>query len=77
MSLPLHENRVLTLIEMELCREDRELAARFAIFNRLAAAEAPPHREHLEPSRRLSWVLTVLLIASITALGALAAAVAG
>jgi hypothetical protein len=72
MSLPLHESRVLALIEMELCR-DRELAARFAAFNRLSAAETPPRREHLEPSRRLCWVLTAVLIVSITALGVIAA----
>ncbi|MEU5994494.1 hypothetical protein ABZ806_36440 [Spirillospora sp. NPDC047418] len=72
MSLPLHESRVLALIEMELCR-DRELAARFAVFNRLSAAETPPRREHLEPSRRLCWVLTAVLIVSITALGVIAA----
>ncbi|MER7546724.1 DUF3040 domain-containing protein [Actinomadura sp.] len=77
MSLPLHESRVLALIEMGLCREDRELAARFAMFNRLAAAETPPRRERLEPSRRLCWTLTAVLIASIVALGAIAAAVAG
>ncbi|TDD66007.1 DUF3040 domain-containing protein [Actinomadura darangshiensis] len=77
MSLPLHESRVLALIEMGLCREDRELAARFTMFNRLAAAETPPRREHLEPSRRLCWVLTAVLVLSIVALGAIAAAVSG
>ncbi|NKZ07351.1 DUF3040 domain-containing protein [Actinomadura latina] len=77
MSLPLHESRVLALIEMGLCREDRELAARFAMFNRLAAAETLPHREHLEPSRRLCRLLAVVLIAAIVMLGAVAAAVAG
>lgn len=75
MSLPLHESRVLALIEMGLCREDRELAARFAMFNRLSAEEAPPRRERLEPSRRLCWALTIALVASIAALGAIAAAV--
>lgn len=77
MSLPLHESRVLALIEMGLCREDRELAARFAMFNRLAAAESPPRREHLEPSRKLCWALTAVLIVLIAVLGAIAAAVAG
>ncbi|GAA1783563.1 DUF3040 domain-containing protein [Actinomadura chokoriensis] len=77
MSLPLHESRVLALIEMGLCREDRELAARFAVFNRLTAAETPPRREHLGPSRRLCLVLTAVLIVSVIALGAIAAAVAG
>lgn len=77
MSLPLHESRVLALIEMGLCRDDRELAARFAMFNRLAAAETLPRRERLEPSRRLCWVLTVVLVASVVALGAIAAAVSG
>ncbi|CNF72662.1 Protein of uncharacterised function (DUF3040) [Mycobacterium tuberculosis] len=77
MSLPLHESRVLALIEMGLCREDRELAARFAVFNRLTAGETPPRRERLEPSRRLCWVLTVVLIVSLVGLGAVAAVVAG
>lgn len=78
MSLPLHESRVLALIEMSLCREDRELAARFAMFNRLSAGETPPRREHMEePSRRLCWLMTVLLVVSILVLGAVAAAVTG
>jgi hypothetical protein len=77
MSLPLHESRVLALIEMGLCREDRELAARFAMFNRLSAAETLPPRERLAPSRRLCLVLAVVLIASIVTLGAVAAVVAG
>ncbi|MFG1851360.1 DUF3040 domain-containing protein [Actinomadura geliboluensis] len=77
MSLPLHESRVLALIEMGLCRDDRELAARFAMFNRLAAGEPPPRREDLEPNRRLCWILTAVLVVSVAVLGAIAAAVAG
>lgn len=75
MSLPLHESRVLALIEMDLCREDRELAARFAVFNRLAAAEAPPRGERLEPGRRLGWTLIVVIAGSILVLGVIAALV--
>ncbi|MEU8345439.1 Protein of unknown function [Actinomadura meyerae] len=77
MSLPLHESRVLALIEMGLCRDDRELAARFAMFNRLAAGEPPPCREDLEPRRRLSWIMAAVVVVSVAVLGAIAAAVAG
>ncbi|MGP4021983.1 DUF3040 domain-containing protein [Actinomadura sp. 3N407] len=76
MSLPLHETRVLALIEMSLCREDRELAALFAAFNRLSADETPPRREHL-PSRRLCLVMTAAIIAAILVLGVIAAALSG
>ena len=60
-----------------LCREDRELAARFAMFNRLAAGEGQPHRERLEPSRRVCWGLTAVLVVAIITLGVVTAALAG
>ncbi|MBO2460002.1 DUF3040 domain-containing protein [Actinomadura violacea] len=77
MSLPLHESRVLAVIEMGLCKEDRDLAARFAMFNRLTETETPPGRERLEPSRRTCWIMTAVLLAGMAAIGALAALVTG
>ncbi|TDC76111.1 DUF3040 domain-containing protein [Actinomadura sp. 7K507] len=77
MSLPLHESRVLALIEMGLCREDRELAERFEMFNSLTAPKAPPSRERLEPGLRLCWVLTAAILVAILVLGVVAAAVSG
>ncbi|TDC54889.1 DUF3040 domain-containing protein [Actinomadura sp. KC345] len=71
MSLPLHESRVLALIEMGLCREDRELAERFEMFNRLSAPPRP------EPSLRLCWVLTAAILVAVLVVGAIAAAVSG
>ncbi|MEU9024215.1 DUF3040 domain-containing protein [Actinomadura sp. NPDC048394] len=75
MSLPLHESRVLALIEMGLCKEDHDLAARFAMFNRLAEAETPPGRERVEPSRWTCWIMTAVLLAGMVAVGAVAALV--
>lgn len=72
MSLPSHESRVLALIEMGLCRDDRALAARFAMFNRVTEAETPP--EHMEPSLRLCWTLTAVILAAVLVLGVVAAA---
>lgn len=76
MSLPLHESRVLALIEMGLCREDRELAALFAAFNRLSEAESPPRPDHL-PSRRLCLAMTAAIVAAVLVLGVIAAALSG
>ena len=76
MSLPLHESRVLALIEMGLCREDRELAERFEMFDRLSA---PPCRERVEPGRRL-WRVTaavVVVLVVVLVAGVIAAAVSG
>ncbi|KAB2381909.1 DUF3040 domain-containing protein [Actinomadura montaniterrae] len=73
MSLPLHESRVLALIEMGLCKEDHDLAARFAMFNQLAEAETPPGRERAEPSRWTCWIMTAVLLAGMVAVGAIAA----
>ncbi|XRQ05209.1 DUF3040 domain-containing protein [Actinomadura welshii] len=76
MSLPLHESRVLALIEMGLRRDDRELAERFAMFNQLSAAEAP-RRESAEPSVRLCFTLTAAVLVAVLVLGLVAAAVSG
>lgn len=72
MSLPLHESRVLAVIEMDLCKADHELAARFAMFNRLAEAETPPSRERVEPTRWTCWIMTVLLLVGMVAIGVVA-----
>ncbi|MDL4815610.1 DUF3040 domain-containing protein [Actinomadura opuntiae] len=72
MSLPLHESRVLAVIEMGLCKQDQELAARFAMFNRLVEAETPPGRERVEPSRWTCWAMTAALLVAMVAIGVLA-----
>lgn len=75
MSLPLHESRVLAVIEMGLCRDDHDLAALFAMFNRLTETETAPNRERVEPSRRTCWIMTAILLAGMVAIGAVAALV--
>ncbi|GAA2139487.1 DUF3040 domain-containing protein [Actinomadura napierensis] len=75
MSLPLHESRVLAVIEMGLCKDDHELAALFTMFNRLTEAETPPGRERVEPSRWTCWLMTALLLVGMVAIGVIAALV--
>lgn len=72
MSLPLHESRVLALIEMDLRRADPDLAERFAMFNRLAERPSAP-----DPGRRVCWAVTVAVLAVVVVLGLVAVAVSG
>ncbi|MFS2294294.1 MAG: DUF3040 domain-containing protein [Actinomadura sp.] len=65
MSLPLHESRVLALIEADLCRADPELAARFAMFNRLAAEGAPPREEEAGHGRRPWRVVAAAVLVAV------------
>lgn len=68
MSLPLHESRVLALIEADLCRADPELAARFAMFNRLTTEAAPPRREERGHGRRLWRAVTAAVLVAVLVL---------
>lgn len=68
MSLPLHESRVLALIEADLCRADRELAARFGMFNRLTAEAAPPRGEERGHGRRLWRAVTAAVLVAVLVL---------
>ncbi|HEY8482931.1 MAG TPA: DUF3040 domain-containing protein [Spirillospora sp.] len=71
MSLPLHESRVLALIEMELCRDDPELAERFAMFNRLVARPSAA-----ASSRRTGRTVTAVVLILVVVLGLLGVAIA-